>query len=181
MESLKTVASLPRNGHPSKFTPRSDCLMLTDRGETFIYLFFYFFKRPHYIKWPMRARWRCLVIVQQCHAWWNPNSEHQLKQTIKHGGGAVMIWVCFAAAGPETTLNSTLHLDILQTHNMRLSVQELELGWNRNWVVLEESDEKFTNLHNVVKKKGEGGGSMSRFLKMMRETDKLLQNTKSTG
>jgi len=41
----------------------------------------------------------------QQHVWGDPNAAYQHKgliPTVKHGGGAVINWVCSAATGPYT-------------------------------------------------------------------------------
>ncbi len=53
--------------------------------------------------------------------------------TVKHGGGSVMVWGCFAASGPGRlaiiygTMNSALYQKILK-ENVRPSVYDLKLG-----------------------------------------------------
>ena len=85
------------------------------------------------------------------YVWRKPNTAFHSKNlipTVKHGGGSVMVWGCFAASGPgrlaiiEGTMNSALYQRILQ-ENVRLSVRELKL--KRSWVMQQDNDPKHTS------------------------------------
>ena len=66
------------------------------------------------------------------HVWRTPNTAFQEKNfipTVKHGGGSVMVWGCFAAAGPgqltiiESIMNFTVYQRMLEQH-VRPSVRK---------------------------------------------------------
>ncbi|KAF7670306.1 hypothetical protein LDENG_00272020 [Lucifuga dentata] len=83
--------------------------------------------------------------------WRKTNTAFQKKNiipTVKHGGGSVMVWGCFAASGPgrlaviDGTMNSALYQKILK-ENVRPSVRDLKL--KRTWVMQQDNDPKHTS------------------------------------
>ena len=85
------------------------------------------------------------------HVWRKQNTAFQGKNlipTVKHGGGSVMVWGCFAAAGPgqltiiESTMNSAVYQRVLE-ENVKPSVKKLKL--QRNWTLQHDNDPKHTS------------------------------------
>lgn len=85
------------------------------------------------------------------HVWHKPKTaflEKDLIPPVKHGGGSVMVWGCFDAAGPgqltiiESTMNSTVYQRVLEKH-VRPSVWKLKL--KRNWAMRQDNDPKHTS------------------------------------
>lgn len=87
----------------------------------------------------MGTKWRCLAFVHS--AIFGKNKTQCITthtsyiSNVKHGGGGVIIWVCFAATVPvklaviNIMMNSILYQNVLEI-NVRLSVQQLKLGHN---------------------------------------------------
>ncbi len=90
---------------------------------------------------------RCVSL----YIWHKTNTAFHINNiipTVKHGGGSVMIWGCFAASGPgrlaiiDGTMNSALYQKILK-ENVRPSVCDLKL--KRTWVMQQDNDPKHTS------------------------------------
>lgn len=82
------------------------------------------------------------------YVWRKPNTELQaknLKATVKHGGGSVMVWACMSAAGVgklefiETTMDKMRYLDILRS-NLLDSAEKL--GIRDNFRFYQDNDPK---------------------------------------
>ena len=75
--------------------------------------------------------------------------------TMKHGGGSIMLWRCFAAGGTgalhkiDGIMRGGNYVDILKQH-LKASVRKFKLG--RKWVFQMDNDPKHTWLKdNKVK------------------------------
>lgn len=82
------------------------------------------------------------------YVWRKPNEEllpKNLKPTIKHGGGSVMVWGSFSAAGPgilhfiDEIMDQKVYLNILK-ENLSESVEKLSLG--DDWYFYQDNDPK---------------------------------------
>lgn len=82
------------------------------------------------------------------YVWRKPNTElkpENLKATVKHGGGSVMVWACMSAAGPgklvfiESTMDKLVYLQILKT-NLLQSAEAL--GIKTNFRYYQDNDPK---------------------------------------
>ncbi|XP_065363321.1 uncharacterized protein LOC135956697 [Calliphora vicina] len=84
----------------------------------------------------------------QTYVWRKPNTELQnqnLKPTVKHGGGSVMVWACMSSSGVgnlqfiETTMNKDVYLDILKA-NLLQSAEKL--GIRQQFRFYQDNDPK---------------------------------------
>lgn len=82
--------------------------------------------------------------------WRKPNEELKLKNmkaTLKHGGGGVMLWGCMSSAGVgnihfiEGNMNQYMYLNILRQH---LGASAEKLGINGNYRFYQDNDPKHT-------------------------------------
>ena len=68
--------------------------------------------------------------------------------TVKHGGGSIMLWECFAAGGTgalhkiDGIMREEYCVDILKQH-LKTLVRKLKLG--RKWVFQRDNDPKHTS------------------------------------
>ncbi|KAK3539900.1 hypothetical protein QTP70_017709 [Hemibagrus guttatus] len=79
------------------------------------------------------------------HVWRKPGTAHHLANTIptvKHGGGSIMLWECFSAAGTgrliriEGRMNAAMYRDILY-ENLLQSALDLRLG---RWFIFQQDN-----------------------------------------
>jgi hypothetical protein len=84
----------------------------------------------------------------KCHVWLKRNTAFEQKNlipTVKHGGGGIIVWGCFATSGPgqfaiiESTMNSILYQRIIE-ENVRPSVKKLKPI--RIWILKQDNDAK---------------------------------------
>ena len=73
------------------------------------------------VLWTDESKVELFGLNEKCYVWRKPNTAFEQKNlipTVKHGGGSVMVWGCFAASGPgrlaiiDTTMNSALYQKI---------------------------------------------------------------------
>lgn len=85
------------------------------------------------------------------HVWRKTKTAFENKNlipTVKHGGGNVMVWGCFSAAGPgqltiiESTMNFVLYQRVLE-ENVRPSVRKLKL--KQMWTMQHDNDPKHSS------------------------------------
>uniref|UniRef100_A0A8C5LZM2 Tc1-like transposase DDE domain-containing protein n=1 Tax=Leptobrachium leishanense TaxID=445787 RepID=A0A8C5LZM2_9ANUR len=95
----------------------------------------------------MKPKLSCLEKTQH-YVWRKKGTAHQHQNfipTVKHGGGSIMVWGCFAASGPgrivviDGKMNSREILD----DNVMQSVTNLRLG--RRWTFQQDNDPKHTS------------------------------------
>uniref|UniRef100_A0A3B1KFI9 Tc1-like transposase DDE domain-containing protein n=1 Tax=Astyanax mexicanus TaxID=7994 RepID=A0A3B1KFI9_ASTMX len=99
----------------------------------------------------MQLQWTDMTKVERfgrcvTHYMWQKKN---IILNIKHGGGSVMVWGCFAVLGPgqldviDGTMNSAVYQTILEKESIRPSVRDLKLRCT--WVLQQDNDPKHTN------------------------------------
>lgn len=82
--------------------------------------------------------------------WRKKNTEYRkenLRPTVKHGGGSVLVWGCMSAAGVgslhfiDRIMNHRVYIDILKNH-LRSSATKMEIG--DNFIFIRDNDPKHT-------------------------------------
>ncbi|KAF7649459.1 hypothetical protein LDENG_00141170, partial [Lucifuga dentata] len=72
--------------------------------------------------------------------------------TVKHGGGSILVWACFAAGGPgnltviDSLMNSSVYQSILDEH-VKVSARKLYLG--TKWILQQDNDPKHSSKSTV--------------------------------
>ena len=103
------------------------------------------------ILWTDKTKVELFGRCASCYIWRKTNTAFHKKNiipTVKHGGGSVMVWGCFAASGPgrlaviDGTMNSALYQKILK-ENVQPSVRDLKLKCT--WVMQQDNDPKHTS------------------------------------
>ena len=100
------------------------------------------------ILWTDESKIELFGHVKGRYVWRKPNTafnQKNLVPTVKHGGGSIMVWGCFAASGPgqlevlEGTMDSAYYQGILD-RNIKQSAKVLKLG--RSWIMQQDNDPK---------------------------------------
>ncbi len=102
------------------------------------------------ILWSDETKIELFGLNSKRYVWRKPGTAHHLSNTVptvKHGGGSVMLWGCFSAAGTgrlvaiEGKMNAAKYRDILD-ENLLQSAQDLRLG--RRFTFQQDNDPKHT-------------------------------------
>ena len=102
------------------------------------------------IVWSDETKIELFGVNSKRYVWRKPGTAHHLPNTIptvKHGGGSIMLWGCFSAAGTgrlvaiEGKMNAAKYRDILE-ENLFQSALDLRLG--RRFTFQQDNDPKHT-------------------------------------
>ncbi|KAK3535038.1 hypothetical protein QTP70_002214 [Hemibagrus guttatus] len=108
------------------------------------------------ILWSDETKIELFGLNGKRHVWRKPGTAHHLANTIptvKHGGGSIMLWGCFSAAGTgrlvriEGKMNAAMYRDILD-ENLLQSTLDLRLG--QRFIFQQDNDPKYLQ-HNRIK------------------------------
>uniref|UniRef100_A0A9J7XGF6 Transposase n=1 Tax=Cyprinus carpio carpio TaxID=630221 RepID=A0A9J7XGF6_CYPCA len=107
-------------------------------------------KQRNKILWSDETKIELFGLNSKRYVWRKPGTAHHLSNTVptvKHGGGSIMLWGCFSAAGTgrlvaiEGKMNAAKYRDILD-ENLLQSAQDLRLG--RRFTFQQDNDPKHT-------------------------------------
>ncbi len=102
------------------------------------------------ILWSDETKIELFGLNSKRYVWRKPGTAHHLSNTVptvKHGGGSIVLWGCFSAAGTgrlvaiEGKMNAAKYRDILD-ENLLQSAQDLRLG--RRFTFQQDNDPKHT-------------------------------------
>ncbi len=101
------------------------------------------------ILWSDETKIELFGLNSKRHVWRPGTAHHQSNTvpTVKHGGGSIMLWGCFSAAGTgrlvaiEGNMNAAKYRDILD-ENLLQSAQDLRLG--QRFTFQQDNDPKHT-------------------------------------
>ncbi len=102
------------------------------------------------ILWSDETKIELFDLNSKRYVWRKPGTAHHLSNTVptvKHGGGSIMLWGCFSAAGTgrlvaiEGKMNAAKYRDILD-ENLLQSAQDIRLG--RRFTFQQDNDPKPT-------------------------------------
>ncbi len=100
------------------------------------------------ILWSDETKIELFGLYSKRYVWRKPGTAHHLSNTVptvKHGGGSIMLWGCFSAAGTgrlvaiEGKMNAAKYRDILD-ENLLQNAQDLRLG--RRFTFQQDNDPK---------------------------------------
>lgn len=103
------------------------------------------------VLWTDETKLELFGPMDQRYVWRRKKEAYKEKNTlptVKHGGGSVMLWGCFASTGTgnlqriEGIMDSVRYQDIL-AKNVNPSVKKLKLG--RHWTFQQDNDPKHTS------------------------------------
>ena len=103
------------------------------------------------VLWSDETKLELFGPMDQCYVWRRKNQAYEQKNTlptVKHGGGSIMLWGCFASNGTgklqrvQGTMNSLQYQEILE-ENVMESVTNMRLG--RHWTFQQDNDPKHTS------------------------------------
>ncbi|KAI4900378.1 hypothetical protein NFI96_000696 [Prochilodus magdalenae] len=104
------------------------------------------------VLWSDETKLELFGTMDQRYVWRRKNQAYEQKNTlptVKHGGGSIMLWGCFASSNGtgklqrvQGTMNSLQYQEILE-ENVMESVTNLRLG--RRWTFQQDNDPKHTS------------------------------------
>ncbi|KAF7641700.1 hypothetical protein LDENG_00274330 [Lucifuga dentata] len=98
------------------------------------------------------AFWRSILWSDESKIELFGRNKKNLVLTVKHGGGSILVWACFAAGRPgnltviDSLINSSVYQSILDEH-VKVSARKLYLG--TKWILQQDNDPKHSSKSTV--------------------------------